>query len=357
MRGLSQEQRRAGSHVSMILDRLASHEALNVTTNGGYPESVAENAIDFADVFRTPQVVHFHLPSALGTATSAEMGRLALYSLLSAAQAVGPERKQVYLFIDEFQRLVAGNLELFLQTARSMNIGVILANQTLMDLQQAGVDLVPTVRANTRFKQVFAASDLKEQQELTQSSGETIVHNRSWMQYLSGIPYIANGIRSMSLTETVTPRLRPNDILLATDDPNQSIVQIRRGAGYAQYGGLPFVMVSTHHITKKEYDERRLAHWPDRPDETFVTSDERPAEPERPLDSDNRGQQQAPAFSPTLFPDPVIGSPSPETESTEDSAPEPHDPFDELWRQQQARRGRKDPGDKPADPPQEEEQP
>ena len=145
-------------------------------------------------------------------------------------------------------------------------------------------------------------------------------------------------------------------------------MQIRRGAGYAQYGGFPFVMVSTHHITKNEYNERRLAQWPDRPGETFLASDDRPAEPERPSEPGGRSPQPAPDFSPTLFPDPVLDSPPagqpptdvPPTDSqaAEGSAEEPPDPFDQLWRQQQARRGRQGSDhDKPADPPQEEEQP
>jgi hypothetical protein len=346
LRGVSRELRRAGSHLETVINRLASHEPMNVTPDGRYPESVVGSAIDMSQLFRVPQVVVFHLASALGTATSAEMGRLALHSLLTAAKSVGPNRVQVYLFIDEFQRLIAGNLELFLQTARSMNIGVILANQTLMDLKTPGVDLIPTVRANTRFKQVFAASDLQEQQELVQSSGETIVHNRGWTEYL-GIGNIYGGIRSMTSTETVTPRLRPNDILLATDDPKQCIVQVRRGAGYAQYGGMPFVMVATHHITRDEYETRRQAPWPNVPGETLIAQSDadRPVQAPPPSPATPREQHAPPEQAPVEHPDPVLDwpssqqadSPPAEVSSPPESGP---DPFDELWRQQQSRRRR-----------------
>lgn len=251
------------SHLLGIVNRLAACEPLNAhKKTKDLPPETLDHAIDFSDLFRTPQAVCFHLPSSIGTAGSAEIGRLVLYSLLSAAEAVGPDRKQVYLIIDEFQRMVAGNLELILQTARSMDIAVILANQSLANLKIAGIDLIPTVRANTRFRQVFAASDLTDQKELVASSGETLIYNRSWSEYL-GLALGATAMTSMGSTETVTPRLRPNDILLATDHPQQSIVFIRRGHGYAQFGGMPFVMTSTYHISPEEYGERKRAPWPD----------------------------------------------------------------------------------------------
>jgi hypothetical protein len=74
---------------------------------------------------------------------------------------------------------------------------------------------------------------------------------------------------TFSLSETLSPRLRVNDVLLATDHPQQSIVQIRRGQGYAQFGGFPFVMTSTFHISREEYERRKRAPWPDRGGETI----------------------------------------------------------------------------------------
>ena len=55
------------------------------------------SAIDMPDVFRTPQVLYFHLASAIGMASTAEIARLALYSLLTAAKTAQCERTQVPL--------------------------------------------------------------------------------------------------------------------------------------------------------------------------------------------------------------------------------------------------------------------
>ena len=68
---------------------------------------------------------------------------------------------------------------------------------------------------------------------------------------------------SVSYQETIVPRLSDNDILLASDHPRQSVVRISRGAGYAQYGGLPFIIESNFHISQKQYEDRKATPWPD----------------------------------------------------------------------------------------------
>jgi hypothetical protein len=207
----------------------------------------------------------------LGTATTAEIARMAMFSLLSAAKFVSRDRRQVYLIVDEFQRVVSNNLELFLQTARSMKIGVILANQSLGDLKKPDADIVSTVRTNTRFRQLFAVGEMHDLQEAILTSGETLIHNRSWSENIGmAVGPIMGRILSRSFSETTAPRLRVNDLLLASDHPLQSVVQVRRGDGYAQYGGMPFVMNSAYHISPEEYEIRRSAAWPENVPGTFT---------------------------------------------------------------------------------------
>ena len=327
-RKVSRELKLAGSHLQAIINRLADCEALNASSREAYAKGPLGSAIDMPAVFRTPQVVYFHLSSAIGMASTAEMARLALYALLSAAKTTEGERKQVFLVIDEFQRIVANNLELFLQQARSMNIGVVLANQTLGDLKAAGVDLIPTIRANTRFRQIFAASDLAEQEEIVRTSGETTVYSRSFSRYLGSTLGAAG---TSSLSETVTPRLRLNDVLLATDHPQQSIVSIRRGQGYAQFGGLPFVMTSSHHITQEEYERRKRAPWPDRPGETITPS-------LRPAAEGGADGGDGPAPPDPVLPPPPSTTPAGPTPSADRDADDADDPFAALRRAQEARK-------------------
>jgi hypothetical protein len=287
------------------------------------PEKVLKEQIEFGDVFRTPQVVYLHLPSSLGTTSSAEIARIALYSLLGSARTVpDAERKQVFVFIDEFQRIVSGNLELILQTARSMKVGLILANQSMYDLKRQGIDLMPAVRANTRYKQIFAASNVEDQQELIALSGQTLVHQRGWQESLSGLH---GGQTSASYNETLLPRLGVNDILLATDHPLQSIVQIRRGDGYAQYGGFPFVMRSTHHISADEFRARKNSSWPEPNLATLVPTLASSAPP--PEDTP-RGKRKAIIDSKLPFDEADSGKP---------------DPLQDLWQSQVSKRKKQQP--------------
>jgi len=270
-RSVSSQLKMAGSHLAAIVTRLGSTEALNARPSADTPSSLLASAIDMRQPFEEPQVVYFHLSSALGTATSAEIARMAMFSLLSASKFVDGDRKQVFLVVDEFQRAVSNNLELFLQTARSMNIGVILANQALSDLKKPGVDLVSTVRTNTRYRQLFAVGEMQDLQEVIFSSGETLMHSRSWNQML-GMTFFGMGgaVKSQTTSEVVSPRLRVNDLLLASDHPRQSICHVRRGEGFAQYGGMPFVVESAYHISALEYENRKRASWPPQTEETFT---------------------------------------------------------------------------------------
>ena len=146
---LPEETKKAGTHVRSSARRLARIKALNACSAMNTPQSVLDNAIDLAQVFSQPQSLYVALPPSSGISNTAEIARIFLYSLLAAAQAHVGKRTQVYLVIDEFQRIVSNNVELFLQQARSMNIGCILSNQSLADLDSIGADLIPAVRTNT----------------------------------------------------------------------------------------------------------------------------------------------------------------------------------------------------------------
>jgi hypothetical protein len=270
-RNVSAQLKMAGSHLAAIVTRLGSTEALNARPGQGVPQELLEAAIDMRQPFEEPQVVYFHLSSALGTATSAEIARMAMFSLLTASKFVEGKRRQVFLVVDEFQRAVSNNLELFLQTARSMNIGVILANQSLSDLRKPGVDIVSTVRTNTRYRQLFAVGEMSDLQEVIFTSGETLIHGRSWNEML-GMTILGptGAVRSQTSSEVISPRLRINDLLLASDHPLRSVCHVRRGDGYAQFGGMPFILESTYHISSDEYDTRKRAAWPQADGETFT---------------------------------------------------------------------------------------
>ncbi len=284
---LHPEVRKAGVHVQEVLKRLGSFEALNVApddardlaSGGPHSPEIAQEGIDLSRPFREPSIFYFHLSASLSPGSSPEIARLATYFLLCAA-AQTQRKHRVYLVIDEFQRMVSRNVEYVLQLARSMDVSVILANQSMQDLKTSTADLIPAIEANCRYRQWFSVSASADRERLANASGQTIDYLTTRSSNTN-----ANGGTSSSVSrqEVLLSRLSPNDILLASDHPHRSIVRISRGAGYAQYGGMPLVVEHDFHITRETYEHRKAFLWPEDLPGTFVPANDRTAsEPEAP---------------------------------------------------------------------------
>jgi hypothetical protein len=266
---LHAESKKAGSNVRSSIRRLARLKALNACPATGASPEVMKARIELADLFTSPQAVYVGLPAGAGISITAEVARLFLYSLLAAAQVVPKPRHQVFVVVDEFQRIVSKNIELLLQQARSMNVGCILSNQSLSDLDSVDADLIDAVRTNTRFRQVFGAGSRSDIFDLIDTGGETVFGLRSWN--LEGSLFGAT-VKDMSVSETRRARLSVNDILLATDAPGRNIACVRRGMGYAQYGGMPFVIDSVFHLNGNAHREFSDAPWPRLEDHLLVAT-------------------------------------------------------------------------------------
>lgn len=295
-RELHPDIRRAGVHVLEVMKRLAACESLNVTATTGHSPEVLQEAIDLTQVFQEPQLLYFHLSATLSPSGAPEIARLVTYMLLAAATQT-QRRHPVFLVIDEFQRMVASNLEYMLQLARSMGVGVILANQSMEDLKKSTTNLIPAIEANCRLRQWFSVSSSDDQQRLINSSGLTVDHvlGRS-------VSSSSDGRRTVSHSETekVVSRFTINDVALTSDHPSRSFLRISRGKGYAQYGGLPVIIESDYHISEDEYRRRKSLPWPAGPG-TFVPARQCVAEPQ---------VKPAASASAPQWTEEVIGSPT-----------------------------------------------
>lgn len=238
-------------------------------------EQIRASPIDSPDTIHMPtvlkeaQVVYFWLPAAIESVTAREVGKLALFSLLSAAidhQRLypGEARGPVYVMIDEFQRLVGENFRIILEQARSFGISAILANQSISDLNLPDFDLRATVMTNTRVKMFFSIQESQEAQNLSLLSGERAVLRRSWSyaKDLTSFFPSAPDRSSESAAETIVPRLSVTDIRRASDHPLEFILLVSRGSGFSQFGGLPIVVTTTWPMTKDVYARRRDTPWP-----------------------------------------------------------------------------------------------
>lgn len=303
---LPPKTREAGTHVRSSVRRLSRIKALNACPSLGTPQAVLDNAIDLEDVFTEPQVLYVALSSSAGISNTAEIARIFLYSLKEAAEHHPKPRKQVYLVVDEFQRIVSKNVELFLQQARSQNISCILSNQSLSDLDSIDADLIPAVRTNTRLRQVFGAGNQTDIDDILNTAGETVYAVRRW-DFVQGL--FGWLLRGMGMAEQRGTRLTINDILLTTDAPGRSITCVRRGAGYAQFGGMPFIMDSVHHISEPAYQEVLKATWP-------------PADERMVVASIHDGAPVVPGAGPVILGAPPVRTPVPNPQSAP-AAPEP----------------------------------
>lgn len=257
-----------------VVESLATIHQLNYTAK----DLVEEQAINMATVVKNREVVYFWLPAAIETASVREIAKLALYTLFTSAyqhQREHHETPKIWVFVDEFQHVASLNFKLLLQQARSMGMGMILANQTDSDLWTRDLDLKGTVQTNTRFKQIFSMSNLEEREELSKASGETLYYSRR----LDAAGNVTTA------DEKVGPRLMANDIIALSDEPDTSIVLISRGHGYSQFGGYAFPLRGDYHITFEEYERRKNASWPVPSAHTLVTHRKRRTEarPEAPL--------------------------------------------------------------------------
>jgi hypothetical protein len=259
---------RNADHFYSQLKRLADFEQLQTRDDGRFPKEAVENGIDLTDLFRRPQMVYLHLSTSLGAGSAPAIARLFTYLLLTAATRTERQCK-VYLVIDEFQRMVADNLEYVLQLARSMGVGVVLANQSMADLRSRRTDMISIIEANCRFRQWFDVPSDEDRKRLMAVVGETVETLTT-----NAVSSNSNGMSYMRAeAQTIQPRININEILTFGDDPNLSLVRLARGSGYAQYGGFPVIVRSGFHIDQEEYERRKSISWPELAPGMFVPRD------------------------------------------------------------------------------------
>ena len=219
------------------------------------------------------------------------MGKLALFTLLSAAaQAPETDRKQVYIFADEFQRLMSQNLEIFFEQARSMKLSFILANQDLSQLSGKGVDLLNLVESCTAVKQVFTAPDKETIEMLSRFSGEGLYHQAGWRELLDrrvddkrddtfsmkrAYPTDPTSMAITTVSEHNAPRLDVNTIIEVSADPLGSFVRFAQSSGFTRFSGYVTPILSEYHISEDEYKARASTPWPTLSDETLLVGAKR----------------------------------------------------------------------------------
>lgn len=248
--------REQSQHVRMLLRQLATYPVLNVTGDErpSFPPEVCRDAIQMEDVLTRKQVVYFGLPATEAELTARAVGKLVLYAILHAATTVSRTGKAVpvYVIVDEAQLVVAENLRILLEMARSFGVYLILCHQDKSQLKTADYDLTSTTESCTTFQLAFEASSSAALKDMVEGSGEVREHLLSWAQRVHpGLdendstafslarayptsdfhPTLAN------VAERERNRFTKNQVLGVSAHPLRAFVRSRTDSGLTQYCG------------------------------------------------------------------------------------------------------------------------
>ncbi|MBN8600632.1 MAG: TraM recognition domain-containing protein [Planctomycetes bacterium] len=251
---MSSEMRKIGLHAIESIRRLSCYDTLNYTSTNPESDEVFQNRIDLAYAFTKPSVFYFKLPSPVSEFGSSVIARFIIQNLLFAGRRVNRKCK-VHLVIDEFQRAIGEGIDATLQMARSNDIGLVLANQSMADLWIKSPKVYQAVAGNCAVRRWFSVNSQKDIEELMMLMGTTEVEKSTVTRGNQG--------RSVSYTTEHEPRVRVTDLHAISENSELSILQVSgRGRGYARYSGTPFIAQSEYHISETDYQDRKQMPWP-----------------------------------------------------------------------------------------------
>lgn len=280
---LPSELRRAGVHAYEVLSRLSSIKQLNLSGK----EVAGISKIDLVDCFKTPQILYFKLPSSISQETSGAVARLVSYFLMTAAHHVS-NRRQVYLVVDEFQRMAAESLSILFEQARSLDLSLILSNQSIDDLGKHKSSLLNVIETNCNTRQWFSIATKNDV-----ASVEAISCLRERDDISVSVQQSSKGqSTSTTVRRVLVPRISAQDAAYVSNDPHLSILRLTGvRKGYSQYRGLPFIAENGFHITEEEYLKRQKYSWPNA-GKTMMISAESPP----PSLANKKGKTKATGF-------------------------------------------------------------
>jgi hypothetical protein len=127
--------------------------------------------IDFRTALDEGHVILANLsPGPLaGDKATQLLGRLLTRSIFfHTARRKHPERP-FFLYLDECQLYLSGDISRMLAEARKYGLSVLLSHQTLSQLEMAGLDILEAVKNTTNVKVVLRIKDMEEATELADS--------------------------------------------------------------------------------------------------------------------------------------------------------------------------------------------
>ncbi len=123
-----------------------------------------ENKIDFADIMQSRKIFLAKLSQgSIGTENSYLMGALLVTKMNQIAysrQAIDQKnRRDFYLYIDEFHNFITPSMESILSGARKFNLALVLAHQELRQIESKDANVAASVMSNPYTRVCFRLGD------------------------------------------------------------------------------------------------------------------------------------------------------------------------------------------------------
>ncbi len=272
----------SAKHLLFMMRTLAEFSQLNATESSKVSQKAIDNAIRMDEVINKNQVVYFSFESILDPMSTGEISRIVLYNAISAAKEFKDRTGKapvVSIVVDEAQNVVAANLEVVVEQARSHGVALVLCHHTREQLKKpGGDDLRHLVDSCTCVKQFFSARSPEAKKHLSEISGEVAYYTTTWKQFIHRVlegDVTMNRAVSFDSTPALTdvstqagPRLTPNEIEDVSMAENGCILAVNRRYGTAQFKGA-FPIHIDYAISKDTFEEHQESRWPPRSDETI----------------------------------------------------------------------------------------
>ncbi|MHB0958740.1 MAG: type IV secretory system conjugative DNA transfer family protein [Pirellulaceae bacterium] len=278
------DELRAAQHLAMIVEALCDFDQLNLAPNTKPGHPAVSEAIFMPEVIEKKQVVYFYLTGALDNVSVAEIARLAIYSLYTAAvhyceQHGFPAR--IYTIWDEAQIMISKNIEYVLTQSRSHGMSCLLAHQAMGQLNPpGGIDLRDLVIQCTMFKLIFGARDPWFLDHIVRTSGSTKYYGQGYdvaaADALKGRVGLAatcrdrDGEQRVRIQEYIGPRLTYQDVLDVSTHPNLSLCSVGIPTPLCPFRGwFPMHTQWPVHMSTQQHYERYP--WPKKTPATIET--------------------------------------------------------------------------------------
>jgi len=166
-----------GLHSSLAPLRYSFH-----LLTGSPPSSDDEDLIDLERLYEKREVLYVHLNSRSQSIDAKVIGKLLIFALVETAA----ERKkrgcprQIFVAIDEFQRLAAENIVEVLEDSRSLGVGFIFSHQSPESLHTRESDLYRMIADLCSFKQFLSLTNEHIIESLRLVSSRKSEYRKGW---------------------------------------------------------------------------------------------------------------------------------------------------------------------------------